>query len=160
MNYLGHIIGREGVSVDLEKIKAMIEWPQPTTLKVLRGFLGLTRYYRKFIQNYGVIARPLTQLIKNDAFKWSNEADQAILHLKNAMTWAPVLALPDFSKQFVIECDASGVGLGAVLMQDRRPIAFFSQALQGRNLTLSAYENEMLALVASILIGTTICGAN
>jgi hypothetical protein len=96
------------------------------------------------------IARSLTQLLKKDAFKWTTEIEQALLHLKTTMTWALVLALPNFSKTFVIECDASGYGLGAVLMQDQRPIAFFSQALQGRNLNLSAYEKEMLALVASV----------
>jgi hypothetical protein len=150
VNYLGHIIGREGVAMDPEKITAMLEWPKPTTLKALAAFLGLTGYYRKFIQQYGIIARPLTQLLKKDSFKWNDEAEHAFIHLKTAMTTAPVLALPDFSKKFVIECDASGVGLGAILMQDKQPIAYFSQALHGRNLNLSTYEKEMLALVTAI----------
>jgi hypothetical protein len=147
---LGHIIDRNGVAVDPEKIQAMLLWPKPHNLKALRGFLGLTGYYRKFIQHYGSLARPLTQLLKKDAFGWNEEAEESFLLLKEAMTQAPVLALPDFSQQFVIECDASGIGIGAVLMQGRRPIAYFSQALHGRNLVLSTYEKEMLALVTAI----------
>jgi hypothetical protein len=87
---------------------------------------------------------------KEGSFKWTNEAKQGFLQLKCAMTQAPVLAFPDFSKTFIIECDASGVGLGPVLMQDRRPIAYFSQAPHGKNLNLSTYEKEMLALVTTI----------
>lgn len=143
-------MGRDGVIVDPAKIKAMLEWPKPANIKALRGFLGLTGYYRKFIQHYGSIARLLTQLLKKDSFKWTDEADQAFLQLKHAMTQAPVLALLDFSKTFIIECDASGMGLGAVLMQDRRPIAYLCQALHVRNLILSTYEKEMLALVMAI----------
>jgi hypothetical protein len=112
--------------------------------------LGLTRYYRKFIQGYGSIAGPLTQLLKKDAFEWTNKQTMLLLFLKKAMTSGPVLALPDFNKPFVVECDASGSGIGAVLMQDSRPIAFFSKALKGKNLSLSTYEKEMLALIASI----------
>jgi hypothetical protein len=150
VKYLGHVVSLKGVAMDPGKIEAMMSWPSPKNIKVVRGFLGLTRYYRKFIRKYGELTRPLTQLLKKDAFGWSPLAEHAFEELKKAMTRAPVLALPYFSKGFVIECDACGSGIGAVLIQERRPIAYFSQALQGRNLQLSTYEKEMLALVTAV----------
>ena len=119
-------------------------------MKALRGLWGLTGYFRKFIRNYGLIAAPLTNLLRKDAFKWTVEGNSAFQHLKAAVMNPPVLALPDFSKPFIIECDASGVGIGAVLMQGQRPIAFHSQALKGRSLHLSTYEKEFLALVTAV----------
>ena len=124
--------------------------PIPKDIKSLRGFLGLTGSYRKFVKGSGQIAAPLTALLKKDSFSWSDEAKFAFQQLKRAIVQPPVLAFPNFEKTFVVECDASGRGLGAVLMQQGRPIAFHGQALKGKNLALPTYEKELLALVTTV----------
>lgn len=125
IHYLGHIIGPAGVREDPEKIEAMTTWPQPKYVKELRGFLGLTT-------GYGNLAKPLTNLLKKNAFTWSEEAETAFHNLKRAVTQAPVLALPDFSIPFLVECDASGTLIGAILMQNRRqsPISVLASKVE------------------------------
>ena len=150
IEYLGHLISKDGVQADPTKIEAMLNWPFPTSLKSLRGFLGLTGYYRKFIKGYGLIAAPLTALLKKNSFKWTESAKRAFQDLKHAVTSPPVLALPDFSIPFTIQCDASGIGVGAVLMQQGRPLAYMSQAIHGKALQLSTYEKELMALVLAV----------
>ncbi|XP_031479939.1 uncharacterized protein LOC116250456 [Nymphaea colorata] len=150
VGYLGHIVSYEGVRADPEKLQAMEQWPLPKDPRGMRGFLGLTGYYRRFIKGYGLIASPLTHMLKKGEFTWTDKAREAFVKLKAAMMSAPVLALPDFAKDFVIETDASDVGIGAVLSQEGHPIAFMSKALTSRAKPLSTYEKELLAIVMAV----------
>jgi hypothetical protein len=113
---LGHIVGKAGVRVDPKKIEAMQDWTHPKTIKSLCGFLGLTDYYHKFVHNYGKILAPLTDLLKNNSFTWNLATDKDFQDLKATMCTTPVVALPDFTKSFVFECDALGRGIIVVLM--------------------------------------------
>ncbi|GKA54386.1 transposon ty3-G gag-pol polyprotein [Tanacetum coccineum] len=140
----------KGVATDPTKIKAIQEWPIPSIVKQLRGFLGLTRYYRRFIMNFASVTRPLTQLLKKGGYKCTDEAQTAFETLKSAMQKAPVLALPDFTKPFEVETDASEVGLGAVLQQNGNPIAYMSKTLSLKHQSLSTYEKEFLAVLLAL----------
>jgi hypothetical protein len=147
---LGHIISDQGVATDPEKTSAMEQCPVPSTATELRGFLGLTGYYRKFVQNYSIITKPLTQLLTKKGFHWSDEATTIFNQLKKAMVSTPVLALPDFNLPFTVETDACDTGVGAVLMQRGHPIAYMSKALGLLNRKLSVYEKEFLAVIMAV----------
>jgi transposase InsO family protein len=149
--YLGHVISEAGVSTDLSKVEAVNNWPKPTNVKQLRSFLGLAGYYRKFVHHFAVIAKPLTTLLKKGVlFVWTQDHDLAFTALKQALTSAPVLALPDFAKQFCIETDASKCGVGAVLLQEGHPLAFISKPLGVKTQGLSTYEKEYLAILLAV----------
>jgi len=148
--YLGHVISAGGVAMDADKVAAVAAWPSPQSARGLRGFLGLAGYYRKFIQEFGLIAAPLTCLLRRDVFDWDTEAEEAFQALKRALTTGPVLQMPDFDKLFMVDCDASGVGFGAVLHQGAGPLAFFSRPFAARHLKLAAYERELIGLVQAV----------
>lgn len=151
LKYLGHVISEQGVATDPNKIRAVNQWPVPASVKELRSFLGLAGYYHRFVRNFGLITRPLNDLLKKGAiFSWTTVHDQAFLAIKQALTSGPVLALPDFSKPFCVETDASGSGIGAVLTQAGHPLAYLSKSLCPHSQGLSAYEKEYLAILLAL----------
>lgn len=126
----------------------MNSWPQPTSVKELRSFLGLAGYYRKFARKCAIIARPLNTLLTNNAlFVWTTDHTKAFQVLKQALTSAPILAMPDFTQQFCIETDASNMGVGVVLLQKGHPLAFIGKSLGPKTQGLSTYEKEYKAIV-------------
>jgi hypothetical protein len=150
ISYLGHVISAEGVSTEPEKTIAIAKWPIPATITELRGFLGLTGYYRRFVKHYGLLAKPLTNLLTKKGFTWSEHATQAFNLLKQALMTTPVLALPNFNLPFTVETDACDTGIGAVLVQQGHPVAYLSKALGQQNSKLSIYEKEFLAVMMAI----------
>ncbi len=152
--YLGHVVGNGLVKPDPGKLRAVEEFPVPQTKKQVRAFLGLTGYYRRFIENFASIATPLTNLTRKalpDKVKWSNECEHAFISLKKALCQSPVLRSPNFEKQFILQTDASDHGVGAVLSQqdddgNDRPIAYFSRKLLPREVRYSTIEKECLAI--------------
>ncbi|XP_021321685.1 uncharacterized protein LOC110437539 [Sorghum bicolor] len=150
VSYLGHVISEAGVAMDPAKVQAIHEWPVPRSARAVRSFLVLAGYYRKFVHNYGALAAPLTALTKKDGLSWTADAAAAFDALKAAVTAAPVLAMPDFTKPFTVQCDASTSGFGAVLVLEGHPLAFFSRPVAPRHRALAAYERELIGLVHAV----------
>jgi hypothetical protein len=131
VKFLGHTISGNGISVDPSKVQEVMDWKPPTSVHQIRSFLGLAGYYRRFIPDFSRIAKPMTELLKKGVkFLWDQKCEDAFHTLRDSLTTAPVLAQPDVSKPFDIYCDASGTGLGCVLMQDNQVIAYASRALR------------------------------
>ena len=124
--------------------------PLPKEVEVLLRDPLRRGYYRKFIHDFGSIAAPLTRLLRKEAFVWTAEATEAFAALKQALSSAPVLQMPDFARQFLVDYDASGAGFGAVLHQGSGPLAFFSRPFAARHVKLAAYERELIGLVQAV----------
>ena len=155
VKFLGHIIGREGVKVNPEKIEVVKTWPEPKSVKQVQQFLGLTNYFRKFIQGYAALAAPLSMLTKvkdKAAFAqtWTLSHTEAFERLKQELVSAPVLALPDFGAPFQVIADASILGTGAVLLQNDHPIAYTSKRYIPAEINYTTTEQEMLAIVRAL----------
>ena len=153
VDILGHVVSRQGIAADPKKVMAVTEFPRPTDLRALHAFLGLTSYYRCFVPCFSTVAYPLYALTRKDVpFKWTTDCEAAFVTLKTMLTRAPVLAYPQFGKGFLLETDASGVGLGAVLSQTQsdgtiRPVAFASRTLQVHEKNYGISELEALGVV-------------
>lgn len=149
INYLGHVISRQGVEMDPAKIEAINNWPIPKNIKELRGFLGWIGYYIRFIKGYGILSKPLIELLKNNKFSWNENSTAAFQRLRSMMITKPLLVLPNFEEEFVMETDACEEGV-AVLMQQGKPIAYMIKLLAGKHKAFSIYEKEMLAIVLAL----------
>jgi hypothetical protein len=148
-----HILTAEGVAVDPEKVAAMANWKRPTSVTEIQSFLGLVGYYKRFIERFSKIARPMTTLLQKDQkFEWTNACERSFCELKRRLTTAPVLVLPDIHKDFTIYCDASRHGLVCVLMQEGRVVAYASRQLKTHEQNYPTHDLELAVVVHALKI--------
>ena len=141
--FLGYVVIAQGTKMDEEKVKAIRDWPTPKSVSEVRSFHGLASFYRRFVKDFSTLPAPLNEVFKKSVgFKWGEEQELTFVLLKEKLCSAPVLALSDFTK-------ASGIRIAVVLMQDRRPIAYFIEKLSGVTLNYPTYKKELYALVRS-----------
>ncbi|KAJ9514003.1 hypothetical protein QJQ45_021112 [Haematococcus lacustris] len=154
LKFLGHIVGKDGIAVDPAKVEAIHSWPVPRTLLALQGFLGAANYVRRFVLGFSMLAAPLTDLVGHKAKDfdwqaWNPETLAAFQALKHAIAQVPMLKLPDHTRPFEVCCDASLLGVGAVLLQDDHPVAYMSRKFSAAECNYTTGEQELLALVTA-----------
>lgn len=156
VKYLGFVVDQDGIRTDPDKIKAIVDFPPPTSVKEVRRLVGLVNWYRRFIRDFSTLIAPITELLKvpKRKFSWSNEANTAFLELKSALCSAPLLSCPNYNLGFYVQCDASDVGVGAVLWQNHtdgeKVIAYMSQKLSAAERKYSSTERECLAVLYAV----------
>jgi hypothetical protein len=151
--FLGHVISKGGISVDPSKVQDVLSWKAPTSVDDIRSFLGLAGYYRRFIEEFSKISKPMTELLEKDKkFKWTSACEASFQELKKRLTTAPILVMPDMGKPFSIYCDASSQGLGCVLMQDGHMVAYASRQLRKHEAHYPIHDLELAAVVHALKI--------
>jgi hypothetical protein len=150
--YLGFVISSNELKMDHEKVKSIKEWLSPRNIFEVRSFHGLASFYRKFIGNFSGIYAPMMDIVKkrHKSFHWTEEAEKSFKLLKEKIIGQPVLVLPDFSKTFQVRCDASGILVGAVLSQDYRPVAYFSDKLNDAKRNYATYDKDFYAIIQAL----------
>nr|ABF95974.1 retrotransposon protein, putative, Ty3-gypsy subclass [Oryza sativa Japonica Group] len=153
VKFLGHVISSGGVAVDPSNVESVLSWKQPKTVSEVRSFLGLAGYYRRFIENFSKIARPMTRLLQKEVkYKWTEDCERSFQELKKRLVSAPVLILPDSRKGFQVYCDASRLGLGCVLMQEGKVVAYASRQLRPHENNYPTHDLELAAVVHALKI--------
>ena len=151
--FLSHVLSKEGISVDAAKVQEVLDWKVPTSVHEVPSFLGFAGYYRHFIPEFSKISMPMTRLLqKDEKFVWTPECEQAFHKWMTLLTSAPVLAQPDIEKPFDVFCDASGIGLGCVLMQEGHVIAYASCELRKHEVNYPTHDLELAAVVHALKI--------
>src|SRR5438132_1119929 len=153
VSFLGHVLSAEGVAVDPTKVEAVMDWQTPRNMLEIRSFLGLAGYYRRFIEGFSKISKPMTALLQKSApFEWTEACEKSFQELKTRLTSAPVLVLPDIHKDFTVYCDASRQGLRCVLMQDGKIVAYASRQLKTHEENYPTHDLELEAVVHALKI--------
>ena len=151
VGFLRHVISAEGIAVDHRKVQFVTDWLAPTSVGEIRSFLGLAGYYRRFIENFSKISKPMTELLKKDTmFRWTDECEACFHELKKGLVTSPVLILLEICKDFQVYCDASCLGLGVVLMQDGRVVLYASRQLRPHELNYATHDLELVAVVHAL----------
>src|SRR5438128_1457984 len=153
VSFLGHILSAKGIAVDPSKVQEVLEWKAPTSVTEIRSFLGLAGYYRRFIPDFSKTAKPMTKLLQKEAkFNWTSDCEAAFQKLKTLLTTAPVLTQPDVTKSFDVYCDASGTGLGCVLMQEGKVVAYASCQWRKHEEHYATHDLELASVVRALKI--------
>ncbi len=151
VGFLGHVLTQDGIAVDLEEVKAVLDWKSPASVTDIRSFLGMAGYYRRFIEGFSTISKPMTQLLKKDKkFEWTEACEKSFQELKRKLTTTPVLIVPDIHKNFEVFCDASRKGLGCVLMQEGKVVAYASRQLRKHEENYPTHDLEMAAVIHAL----------
>ena len=153
ISFLGHIVSVEGIRVDPVKIEAVVNWKPPRSVTEVRSFLGLAGYYRRFVKGFSVIASPLTKLLRNGVmFEWSDKCQNSFEQLKEMLVEAPILTQPTSGKEYTLYSDASGIGLGCVLMQNDKVVTYASRQLKSHEQNYPTHDLELAAVVFALKI--------